>query len=187
MIFGKLLHPLPSPSPKTTTTTIDDNPFTASTTTQNLKSAIKQYFMTNYKKRCNRKNNKSLNQCRKHLGIDPDSLIINVIWRTYLMYLLPTWLNYQSSTTALSELPSSNQIIKISFIYLSQCAYFYFYLPPPSLIQCLLYSIVFQSHHQHHTTNAFISKLCGQNCATSFNHRQLYKIDNSENDAHNFR
>ena len=39
---------------------------------------------------------------------------------------------------------------------------------PGVYCRVILYSIVFQSHHQHHTTNASISKLYGQNCAALF-------------------
>ena len=58
----------------------------------------------------------------------PDSLVTNITWRTYLMYLLPTLVDYQSSTTTVSQLSPSNQIIKTSSNYLSQCTYVYFYL-----------------------------------------------------------
>ncbi|KAG2218671.1 hypothetical protein INT45_007840 [Circinella minor] len=53
----------------TATTTTEDS--IATITTKDIKNATKQHLKTTYTQRCQRKNSKLLNQCRKQLGIDP--------------------------------------------------------------------------------------------------------------------
>ena len=109
----KSLPLFPSSSPTTTTATpIDDNNnFTTSTTTQDLKNAIEQYLITDHKKRCNRKNSKLLNQCRKYIGIDP------ILWlpmssgeHIFCIYYRLGWItNHQQQSC-----PNCHQVTRLS-------------------------------------------------------------------------
>ena len=100
----------------TTTTTTEDSITTI--TTKDLKSASKHHLNTTHTQRCQRKNSKLLNKCRKQLGIDP------ILWlpmtpqeRILCIYYRLGWItNYQQQPC-----PNCHQTTRISNQHLISC------------------------------------------------------------------